>query len=197
MGTETLTLVGGHPALDLVNTAERGVPAAGAPPRDHLATPEDVVVWARRAGLDPGTPDEAALRRLRGLREAVHAAVLDRLGRPMGDVTHALEVLDRRAAAAAARSRLRPAGAGLLREVGTDPTHRVEDQLAVAAVDLLTGPDAGRIKRCPVEQGGCGWVFVDRSRNSSRTWCRMADCGTAVKVRRLTERRRQARAAER
>jgi hypothetical protein len=91
MGTETLTLVGGHPALDLVNTAERGVPAAGAPPRDLLATPEDVVVWARRVGLDPGTPDEAALRRLRGLREAVHAAVLDRLGRPVGDVTPALE----------------------------------------------------------------------------------------------------------
>ena len=53
MGTETLTLVGGHPALDLVNTAERGVPAAGARPRDHLTTPEDVVVWARRVGLDP------------------------------------------------------------------------------------------------------------------------------------------------
>lgn len=197
MGIETLTLVGGTPALDLVNTAERGVPAAGAPPQDHLATPEDVVVWARRIGLDAGTPDEAALRRLRALREAVHTAVLDRLGRAAGDVTAALELLDRRAAAAATRSRLRPAGAGLLREVGTDPAHRVEDQLAVAAVDLLTGPDAARIKRCPVEQGGCGWVFVDRSRNSSRTWCRMADCGTAVKARRLTERRRQARAAER
>ena len=197
MGIETLTLVGGHPALDLVNTAERGVPATEAPPQDHLVTAEDVVVWGRRVGLDPGTPDEAALRRLRALREAVHTAVLDRLGRPAGDVTAALELLDRRAAAAATRSRLRPAGAGLVREVGTDQAHRVEDQLAVAAVDLLTGPDAGRIKRCPVEQGGCGWMFVDRSRNSSRTWCRMADCGTAVKARRLTERRRQARAAER
>ena len=197
MGIETLTLVGGHPALDLVNTAERGVPATEAPPQDHLATAEDVVVWGRRVGLDPGTPDEAALRRLRALREAVHTAVLDRLGGAAGDVTAALELLDRRAAAAATRSRLRPAGAGLLREVGTDPAHRVEDQLAVAAVDLLTGPDAGRIKRCPVEQGGCGWMFVDRSRNSSRTWCRMADCGTAVKARRLTERRRQARGAER
>src|ERR1700742_5102330 len=119
MGTETLTLVGGHPALDLVNTAERGVSAAGAPPRDHLATPEDVVVWARRVGLDPGTPDAAALRRLRGLREAGHATVLDRLGRPAGDITPALELLDSRAAEAAARSRLRPTGAGLLREVGT------------------------------------------------------------------------------
>ena len=198
MGIEALTLVGGHPALDLVNTAERGVTTAGEPPRDHLATPDDLVVWARRVGLDPGTPDEAVLRRIRGLREAVHTTVLDRLGsRPAGDVTAALALLDRRAAAAATRSRLRTAGAGLRREVGTDPAHRVEDQLAAAAVELLTGPEAARIKRCPVEQGGCGWVFVDRSRNSSRTWCRMEDCGTAVKARRLTERRRQARAAER
>ena len=197
MGIETLTLVGGHPALDLVNTAERGVPAAGAAPQDHLATPEDVVVWGRRVGLDPGTPDDAGLRRLRALREAVHTAVLDQLGRPADDVTAALELLDR------GRPPPRPGPGsgrpmpGCVREVGTDPAHRVEDQLALAAVDLLTGPDAVRIKRCPVEQGGCGWVFVDRSRNSSRTWCRMADCGTAVKARRLTERRRQARAAER
>ncbi len=191
MGIGTLTLVGGHPALDLVNTAERGA-ASG----DHLATPGDVVVWARRVGIDPGTPDEAALRRLRALREAVHAVVLDRLGRPPAGVAAALELLDARAAAAATRSRLRPAGTGLQRKVGTDPAYRAEDQLAVAAVDLLTGPDAGRIKRCPVERGGCGWVFVDRSRNSSRTWCRMADCGTAVKARRLTERRRQARAQQ-
>ena len=193
MGIETLTLVGGHPALDLVNTAERGGPKA----LDHLATAEDAAVWGRRVGLDPGATDEAGLRRLRALREAVHTAVLDRLGVPTGDVLAALALLDRRVAAAATRSRLRPAGAGLVREVGTEPAHRLEDQLAVAAVDLLTGPEAGRIKRCPVEQGGCGWVFVDRSRNSSRTWCRMADCGTAVKARRLTERRRQARAEQR
>jgi predicted RNA-binding Zn ribbon-like protein len=193
VGIQMLTLVGGHPALDLVNTAERGGPTA----LDHLATAEDVAVWGRRVGLDPGAPDEAGLRRLRGLREAVHTAVLDRLGVPTADVPAALALLDRRVAAAATRSRLRPAGAGLVREVGTDPAYRLEDQLAVAAVDLLTGPEAGRIKRCPVEQGGCGWVFVDRSRNSSRTWCRMADCGTAVKARRLTERRRQARAGQR
>jgi predicted RNA-binding Zn ribbon-like protein len=192
MGIDALTLVGGHPALDLVNTAGRGAAAV-----EHLTSPEDVVVWGRRVGLDPGTPDVAALRRLLALREAVHTVVLDQMGRPAGDVAAALELLDRRAAAAATRSRLRPDGARLHREVGTDPVHRVEDQLAIAAVDLLTGPDAARIRRCPVEEGGCGWVFVDHTRNRSRTWCRMADCGNAVKARRLTERRRQARAAQR
>jgi predicted RNA-binding Zn ribbon-like protein len=36
-------------------------------------------------------------------------------------------------------------------------------------------------------------MFLDQSRNGSRRWCRMADCGTAVKSRRLTERRRELR----
>jgi predicted RNA-binding Zn ribbon-like protein len=36
-------------------------------------------------------------------------------------------------------------------------------------------------------------MFLDRSRNHSRRWCRMADCGTEVKARRLTERRRATR----
>ena len=162
MGIEALTLVGGHLALDLVNTAERGVTTAGEPPRDHLATPDDLVVWARRVGLDPGTPDEAVLRRIRGLREAVHTTVLDRLGsRPAGDVTAALALLDRRAAAAATRSRLRTAGAGLRREVGTDPAHRVEDQLAAAAVELLDRAGGGPDQALP---GGAGrlWLGVRR-----------------------------------
>ena len=71
-------------------------------------------------GLDLGSPDDAGLLRLRALREAVHTVVLDQLGRPADDVTAALAVLDRRVAAAATRTRLRPADAGLRREVGTD-----------------------------------------------------------------------------
>lgn len=71
----------------------------------------------------------------------------------------------------------------------------IGDRLADAAVELVTGADVERVRRCPVEQGGCGWLFLDRTKNRSRTWCRMADCGSTVKARRLTERRRQARAA--
>ncbi len=186
MDVRTLTLVGGHPALDLVNTVERGL---GPDPRDFLATPADLVAWVERIGLDGGGPvSEAALDRVRALREAAHAVLLDPAARP------ALDLLARAAAAAAARSRLVPVGDGVARQVGIDPEHAVEDRLADAAVALLTGPDLARVKRCPVQRGGCGWVFLDRTRNASRTWCRMADCGNQVKSRRLTERRRQQRA---
>lgn len=196
MDVERLPLVGGHSVLDLVNTVERGVAAAGVAPRDFLGTPADVGTWAARAGVG-GSADGAALVRVRELREAVHTVVLDRLGLPAGGVDGALELVGRRAAAAAGRSRLVRADAGgpLVLQVGTEAAYGLEDRLAVAAVELLTGPDLDRLRRCPVEDGGCGWVFLDRSKNRSRTWCRMADCGNAVKARRLTERRRQERTA--
>lgn len=196
MDTAELTLVGGHPALDLVNTVERGVPAPGAEARDFLGSAADLAVWARRVGV-PGAPDGPALQRIRSLRESLHTVVLDILGASSGssDPGAAVELLGQRATAAATRSRLVRPGAGgpLVREVGTDPAYELEDRLALAAEELLTGPDAGRVRRCPVERGGCGWVFLDRSRNGSRTWCRMADCGNQVKARRLTERRRRER----
>jgi predicted RNA-binding Zn ribbon-like protein len=77
--------------------------------------------------------------------------------------------------------------------VGVVPALLVPDRAVDSAVDLLRTADVGRVRRCPLESGGCGWVFLDRSRNGSRKWCRMADCGTEVKARRLTERRRAAR----
>jgi len=40
------------------------------------------------------------------------------------------------------------------------------------AVGLLCEADLGRLGRCPVEAGGCGWLFLDHSRNRSRRLCR-------------------------
>ena len=44
-----------------------------------------------------------------------------------------------------------------------------------------------RLKACPDE--GCGWVFYDKSRNRSSTWCSMASCGNRAKARAFRERR--------
>ena len=53
--------------------------------------------------------------------------------------------------------------------------------VAVApAVELLCEADLTRLGICAPEQHGCGWLFLDRSRNGSRRWCTMGDCGTYV-----------------
>jgi predicted RNA-binding Zn ribbon-like protein len=54
-----------------------------------------------------------------------------------------------------------------------------------AAVELLTTGPLDRIKAC----AGCRFVFVDESKNRSRRWCSMEDCGTTAKMRRYVARR--------
>jgi predicted RNA-binding Zn ribbon-like protein len=210
-----LPLVGGHPALDLVNTLERGVAIPGTGSRDFIPDATDVVTWAQRSGLL--SPDEAgtvlrswrrqpstaraSVGALREIREALHIALLAAVG--SGDWSDAatraaLALLHRRWLEAVARSEVvhPPEGVpGVVLRVGTEPAWLVSDRAAEAALDVLRSADMERLRRCPVESGGCGWMFLDQSRNGSRRWCRMADCGTAVKSRRLTERRRALRKA--
>jgi predicted RNA-binding Zn ribbon-like protein len=61
--------------------------------------------------------------------------------------------------------------------------------VARAASALLTSADLSRLRECGGR--GCGWLFLDRSRNHSRQWCRMEDCGNVSKVRRFRQRRRR------
>jgi predicted RNA-binding Zn ribbon-like protein len=206
MDIAELPLVGGHPALDLVNTAERG----RGERREHLIDPAALLTWASRASLvDDGearaVADDwernpasglAALATVREVREALHQALLAAMGIEPPD-PGALERLRERWVAALGRARLAldPGRASATRlVVGTEPATLIADRAAVGAVEVLRDAELARLRRCPPDAGGCGWVFLDRSRNGSRRWCRMADCGTTVKARRLTERRRAARA---
>lgn len=196
----TVSTVGGHVVLDLVNTD-----------RDrHLHTPADLLrsagwldlVDAGTAGAieaswaaDPARRD-AALGATLELREAVHRILLAALDEPVEHDTAALPTLHRHWADATRRAVLTPSssGAGTLRvTAGPDLAYRIPDALALAALDLLTTVDLHQLKMCPPAEGGCGWLFLDRSRNGSRRWCSMRDCGTQVKSQRLTARRRAAR----
>jgi predicted RNA-binding Zn ribbon-like protein len=196
---DDLRIVGGHQALDLVNTvAPRG---PGAVETEFLPDPEALVRWAHRLGL----VDAAELRRIRrswsqtpGAGEAALDDVLTL--RALIDQALAgrrLDALTRRWAAAMDRSALRRGkDRRVALVIGTEPATMIGDRLADAAVDLLRSTDLDRLRQCPPDEGGCGWLFLDRSRNLSRRWCSMEDCGTHAKVRRLTERRR-ARASTR
>jgi predicted RNA-binding Zn ribbon-like protein len=56
--------------------------------------------------------------------------------------------------------------------------------IARSAADLLASPeDLKRVGEC-ADDRGCGWIFYDQSRNHSRRWCDMKDCGNRAKVRR-------------
>ncbi len=115
-----------------------------------------------------------------------------------------LEVLNRESTAALAHLRLVPAsGSTEDAAAGADEPPGftwswadVEDDLASllwpvarAATDLLTSCDLARVRECADDS--CGWLFMDMSRNGSRRWCDMADCGNRAKARRYRERKKE------
>jgi predicted RNA-binding Zn ribbon-like protein len=217
-----LPLVGAHPALDLINTVERGGPPDPDPLHDFLSDPSALLRWTLRVGLisdaeadlagrawsGDAAAAHAGLAAVRDVRESLYVALLaadlhSSAGDPDGPgeggaiaAGAALVVLHERWAGAAARARLavdESASPRVRLVYGTVPVMLVPDRIAEAALDVLLTADPSRIRRCPVLEGGCGWFFLDQSRNRSRRWCRMADCGNTTKARRLTERRRAAR----
>lgn len=58
-----------------------------------------------------------------------------------------------------------------------------------SAVELLTSDELSRVRECAGHQ--CGWLFFDTSRNRSRQWCDMQDCGNLAKVRRFRTRQKE------
>lgn len=66
--------------------------------------------------------------------------------------------------------------------------------IAVSAVELALSEHLGRVRRCPGDDGRCGWLFVDLSKSGTRRWCSMRTCGSRLKSRRQVERLRLAHA---
>ena len=60
-----------------------------------------------------------------------------------------------------------------------------------AAVDLMRSGPVTSVKQC----GACRFLFVDTSKNGSRRWCSMEDCGKTAKMRRYVARRSVSRAS--
>ncbi len=190
-------LVGGRLCLDFCNTSgdRRGYPD------DRLETYADVVGWGWRAGvlnaeeaarlsrLGSRSPTEALgvwerAVRLRDALRAIFCAVAEgRRIRP-----GQLEVLNSELAGAMARSQVVPTDTGFtwLWAEGGKALDCVLWPIARSAADLLTEGPLGAIRLC--EGRGCGWVFLDPSRNRTRRWCDMRTCGNRAKARRHHER---------
>jgi len=77
---------------------------------------------------------------------------------------------------------------------GTDSMDLFLDPIIKSAADLLVSPHIKRIKKCADD--ACGWLFVDMSRNNSRRWCSMKDCGNRAKAHRHYLRKRQGKKNE-
>lgn len=173
--------IGGHLVLDLVNTMSwRDDDARRS---DRLADPAFRDLWLASVGLPPV---ETATE-LIGLRETVFELLTEPEPQP-----RTLNALRRRLLAARRMARL-AAALPLRWELAAGEA--AEHVLALAAEDLLRSADVERVRRCAGD--GCGWLFLDRSRNGSRQWCSPTDCGNRARVRRHYSRRTRRRAEHR
>jgi predicted RNA-binding Zn ribbon-like protein len=104
------------------------------------------------------------------LREATDRYFRDRvlLGGSDGLLAELLE-----AAAIVLRGNSEPAG--------------IDRATAHSVLKLIASPEPERMKIC----GNCGWLFLDRSKNRSRTWCDMAVCGNRAKASKHYRRRKE------
>ena len=191
-----MRLVGGSLALDFVNS--RSGPAGGAPDDDALTGYADVLAWGRYAGslseaevaalrrLGREDPDgaEAAFRRCLQIRECLDE-VFRALATGGSPSRRALAELRDHELDALGTAELE-VGRGYAWSWRRDRAFLRPVRPAVhAAVELLTAGELDRIKGC----GTCRFLFLDESRNGSRRWCSMEDCGTAEKIRRYVARR--------
>ena len=56
-----------------------------------------------------------------------------------------------------------------------------------SAADLLVSDELKKLKSC--SDPACRWLFLDISRNQSRRWCDMKDCGNRAKAKRFYQKK--------
>ena len=190
-------LVGGHPALDFINTVHDWTVSA---PHDYLSEFADAIRFGEAAGLLTRA-DHSRLRRraahveltrLRELRallkrifqmqlsgQAPSKVDLSKLSANLAETAQATRLI---AAPRSHRSLQVPIRREITVERAGDALLRL--RIAESAVALLVSDAMLRVKSCPT----CGWFFLDLSKNRSRRWCSMDACGSVAKARRYYRR---------
>lgn len=155
---------------------------------DSIAGPEGLRDWIEeRTGEYLSEIDSQDLRRALALRESLRAL----LRANNGGEANERELAPLREAAERSRYRpaLSPAGELTLEPARSDLTG-FESRLLLAVERLQSHGAWPRLKACPDET--CQWAFYDATRNRSRTWCSMEECGNREKTRRYRTRKNAA-----
>jgi len=192
--------VGGSVALDFANTLG-GMHTA--PTHEHLIEYADLVAFGRSAGtISPSQgrrlideaerqPARAAavLRRAILVREAIWR-VFDAFAKSARADAADFATIHEEELAALKHARFEQSGSDVAYQWSEELSlDRPLWDIARAAGDLLRSTvDRTRIRECG--SATCEWLFIDMSRNHTRRWCDMNDCGNVAKVRRYRARQR-------
>jgi len=198
-------LVGGHLALDFVNT-QTG-PPDGPPDGDSLEGYDDLLSWSRQMGIMGERQAKGLVLAAQARPAAASAAfgkaigaryylweIFAALARQQEPSTSLLDLLRDDAASSVRHARLARTAGGFGWDWGVcDDLCAPLWPVVQAAVDLMRSGPVTSVKQC----GACRFLFVDTSKNGSRRWCSMEDCGKTAKMRRYVARRSASRASAR
>jgi predicted RNA-binding Zn ribbon-like protein len=162
----------GHVSLDFLATV-RDWPGRRI---DRFDTADDLSRWLAEAGFaDEASVSKEQLAEARTLRESIYRLLQRALSEGRVPSPQALFVNEW-----ARRTTLAPQiGPSFTRvTVGGNVVAAALACIARETVELLTGPDLARVRKC----AGCSLLFVDRSRPGSRRWCSMDRCGNREKM---------------
>ena len=182
------SLAMGRPALDLMWT---GGLTRMRSYYERFDSAQGLAGWLAEAVLDGEVVavDQRVLQAARDLREAVFDIIRARTVGSRVDPQW-FATVNRVAAEPPLIPRVDPATA---RRSWVAPVTAVAALSTIArdAIDLLTGPDADRVRECA--NPDCELVFVDTSPPGQRRWCAMRRCGNIAKTRAYRRRARPAR----
>jgi predicted RNA-binding Zn ribbon-like protein len=203
MSTGKFDFESGELCLDFANTVDWH---ASLQPHDRLTDIYDLVAWGEAAGtlssqeaerlqqLAEGESEKAgsAFERAVILREAIYRIFSNRAA---GEDINSddLDILNEALREAMSHLQLTIIPQGFKWEwVEVENTFdRFAWAVARSAGELMTSDRLVRVSEC-ADDRGCGYLFIDTSRNSSRRWCSMGTCGNRAKASRSYRRKREA-----
>jgi predicted RNA-binding Zn ribbon-like protein len=185
----------GELCLDFANTNEWH---ASENPVEHLNSFVDLISWGEQARLISAEAAESlrqqafegpektmpAFEGAIRLREAVYRIFSRRYaGEPVP--TDALKELNFVVQQALAHLQLIPEDGRMVWEwtPGNQGIDIILWSVGRSAAELLTSEKADWVRECEDDRG-CGYLFIDQSKNHSRRWCSMESCGNRAKARR-------------
>jgi predicted RNA-binding Zn ribbon-like protein len=193
---ETLEFVGGAPCLDFVNTINSRL----SPEHDYLMQYLDLAGWANKVGiLSPSQMNRLQLRAKQDIQDAENAL---QKARTLRDLLY--QLFSGAARGFEPNKKVMETFVALYGESISHGEFKTEGDhytttwkldetfdstlwpIIHAAGELLLSEELSQVKECP----GCGWLFLDTSKNRSRRWCSMNTCGARDKMRRYHKRQR-------
>ena len=199
-----LKLLGGWLCLDFVNTIEWWGKKGSV---EYLKTYQDLIEWGRHTNIltyresqmlsqkayERRSDADRALNRGIKLRETIYQ-LFSAISAGNKASAETLMLFNKHLATTMQSARIMESQGEYHWDATGDKNSLdwILNPIIYSAADLLVSEELKKVKSC--FNPFCGWLFLDSSRNRSRRWCDMKDCGNRAKALRFYNKKQESRA---